>query len=90
MYSLVLWGFLPFAAFSAVSKYSDFVAHSVLALSLAIVWLSTYFYALVRVCRWPCPQCKKPFHSVFRDGSEFGVVCRHCDCQLPANLVNPD
>jgi hypothetical protein len=87
LYSLVLWGFLPFAGFSAVFKYSDFRAHSVFALSLAAAWLVIYFYAFVRVCRFPCPQCKKPFHSVFRNGSEFSVVCQYCDCQMPANLV---
>src|SRR5215831_19636170 len=86
-YSLVLWGALPFGGFVAVNTFSDFTSHAVLAQSLAAIWFLLYIYAAVQLYRWPCPQCKKPFHSVFRDGSEFRVTCRHCDCQMPANLL---
>jgi len=74
-------------ALVASSEFSNFVAHSVLARSLAAVWFLLYIYAALRVYRWRCPQCKKPFHSVFRDDGEFSETCRHCDCEMPANLL---
>src|SRR5260370_12892567 len=49
VYSVVLWGFLPFGGFAAVSEFSPIAARSKLALSLVLAYLALYFYAAVRV-----------------------------------------
>src|SRR6266851_9209883 len=65
VYSVVLWGFLPFGGFAAVSEFSPIAARSKLTLPLVLVYVALYFYVAVRVSRWPCPQCKRAFCSVF-------------------------
>jgi hypothetical protein len=46
VYSVVLWGFLPFAGFAGISEFSPVAARSKLALPLALVYASLYFMQL--------------------------------------------
>jgi len=85
VYSVVLWGFLPFGGFAAVSEFSPIAARSKLALSLVIAYVALYFYVAERVSRWPCPQCKRAFCSVFRNRGEFDTKCQHCGLSEDAN-----
>jgi hypothetical protein len=65
-YSLALLAFYPFFfGLVVLSELSEIVARSKLAFFLSLIYASLLFYAAVRVSRWPCPQCKQPFCSVY-------------------------
>src|SRR5208282_4880282 len=77
-FSMTLWGFYPFCGLVAVSEVSEIAARSKLAFSLAALYGVLLFYAAARVSRWPCPRCKQPFCSVFRNSWEACAACQHC------------
>lgn len=47
-------------------------------LAVALPALGTVFLAQLRVIRWPCPRCGRPFLATWYYSNSFARRCVHC------------
>ena len=55
---------------------------------VAVLWIAAFGVAGMRLSRWPCPRCGKPFHLTQRRYKSFARKCVHCG--LPKWSTNPE
>jgi hypothetical protein len=47
-------------------------------MALGLAWMAVFAWTSIRLQRFPCPRCGKPFFSTTFSYWPFAQECRHC------------